>query len=298
MLCSHDWLMKNLHNPCVRVFDCTMTMVLQPMGKSIVTSGLQAWQNAHVPGSQYLNMVTDLSAPAVSIAYGLPGPEKIQSVMRRLGVNQDDTIVLYGSGYLGPVTRSWWVLKASGARDVRILDGGFEGWTKAALPVSRASITVEEGSFVSAPQPAMVASIADVKTAINDCDTALVNALSPEQFSGMGGTHYGRPGRIPGSINVPFRSLLKEGTSWFRDVDAITDMFAAQDVLKKDKIINYCGGGIAASGTAFALHLIGRDDASLYDGSLINWIADPARPLVVGDRVRAFGPNPTYKQQC
>jgi thiosulfate/3-mercaptopyruvate sulfurtransferase len=256
-------------------------MVPQPVGRSIAVSGLDAWQNAHVPGSQYLNMFTELSAPTGSIAYGLPTAERVQSVMRRFGVNHDDTIVLYGSGYPGPVTRVWWVLKASGARDVRILDGGFEGWTAASLMVSEESVALEEGDFLAAAQPTMVASSVDIEKAINSRDTALVNALSPEQFSGRGGTHYGRPGRIPGSINVPFRSLLKEGTSWLRNLDEITKIFAAQGVLKKDKIINYCGGGIAASGTVFALHLIGRDDASLYDGSLIDWSADPTRPLVV-----------------
>ena len=281
MLCSQDWLVENLNVRCVRVFDCTITMVQQPMGRSIVKDGFEAWQKAHVPGSQYLNMFTELSAPTDKIAYGLPIAERVQSVMRRFGVNHDDTIVLYGSGYLGPVTRTWWVLKASGARDVRVLDGGFEGWTEASLPVSSRSTLVDEGSFLAAARPAMVASITDVEKAIYRRDTALVNALSPEQFSGLGGAHYGRPGRIPRSKSVPFRSLFKEGTSWFRDLDEITHIFEAQDVLHKDKIINYCGGGIAGSGTVFALHLIGRDDALLYDGSLIEWCTDPKRPLVV-----------------
>ncbi len=281
MLCSQDWLVEHLNDPRVRVFDCSARMVPQPVGRSIVESGLSAWQKSHIPRSQYLDMSNELSTPTNTIAYGLPDAAAIESVMRRFGINNDDVIVLYGSGYPGPVTRSWWVLKASGVCDVRILDGGFEGWTGAGLPVSDESIAVKEGSFIAAPRPAMVASMADIELAIHDGNAAVVNALSPEQFSGMGGAHYGRPGRIPSSINVPFRSLLRDGTSWFKEVHEVTDMFEAAGVLKKDKIISYCGGGIAASGAVFALHLIGRDDASLYDGSLFEWAADPTRPLVV-----------------
>jgi len=131
-------------------------------------------------------------------------------------------------------------------------------------------------------QPSMLSTMADVETALHREDTCLVNALSFEQFCGSGGAHYGRPGRIPRSISVPFRSLLEEGSSWFKSADAIRAIFSSAGVLQSEKIISYCGGGIAASGTTFALHLIGREDASLYDGSLIQWCADAQRPLDVG----------------
>jgi 3-mercaptopyruvate sulfurtransferase SseA len=36
--------------------------------------------------------------------------------------------VLYGSGYLGSVTRVWYVLHIAGHARVSLLDGGFERW--------------------------------------------------------------------------------------------------------------------------------------------------------------------------
>lgn len=252
------------------------------MGKSIVHSGFNHWQAEHIPGALHLDMVSDLSAPSENISYGLPAPGVVQTVLRRLGVENDDIVVLYGSGYLGPVVRCWWVLKASGVQDVRILDGGFEAWKAMHLPVSQQASVFPESRFLAVAQPSMLSTMADVETAMQREDTCLVNALSFEQFCGSGGAHYGRPGRIPGSTSVPFRSLLEEGSSWFKTKDAITAIFSSAGVLQSEKIINYCGGGIAASGTAFALHLIGREDASLYDGSLIEWCADAQQPLDVG----------------
>ena len=57
-------------------------------------------------------------------------------------------------------------------------------------------------------------------------------------------------------------------------------VFAA--VIDDRRVISYCGGGIAASLDAFVLHLLGRHDVSVYDGSLMEWSTDPSLPMEVG----------------
>lgn len=281
MLCSQEWLLAHLDDPRLRLFDCTVEMRPQPVGKSILISGYDDWARAHIAGARYLSMPDELSAPSGNIPYGLPAGEQIGEVLRAHGVNDGDIIVLYGSGYLGSVVRSWWVLTASGAADVRILDGGLDGWREAGLPLSDVSTAPAPGNFHARPRPDLVANADDVAAAIGNDDVVLLNALAPEQFKGTGGAHYGRPGRIPDSISVPFRDLLRPGTAWFKSQDEIRAILEAAGALARPRIISYCGGGVAASGTTFALHLIGRDDAALYDGSLTDWSADPARPMVV-----------------
>lgn len=281
MLCSHEWLLAHLDDKRVRIFDCSVEMRPQPVGKSILISGYDDWARAHIPGARYLSMPDELSAPSGNIPYGLPPAEKIENVLRAHGINDGDIIVLYGAGYLGPVVRSWWVLTASGARDVRILDGGFEGWRDAGLPLTDSSMTPEPGNFIARPRPDLVADANEAAAAIDDKHVVLLNALSPEQFKGTGGAHYGRPGRIPDSVSVPFRDLLKPGTSWFKSEAEMRAIFEAAGILSHPRIISYCGGGVAASGTTFVLHLLGRDDAALYDGSLTDWSADPGRPMVI-----------------
>jgi thiosulfate/3-mercaptopyruvate sulfurtransferase len=281
MLCSHEWLLAHLDDPRVRIFDCSVEMRPQPVGKSILISGRDDWVRAHIPGSHYLSMPDELSAPTGNILYGLPSGAKVEAVLRSHGINDGDTIVLYGAGYLGPVVRSWWVLTASGAQDVFILDGGFEGWRDAGLPLTDTIDPILPGNFTAKPRADLSANADEVAAGIADPDVVLVNALAPEQFKGTGGAHYGRPGRIPDSVSVPFRDLLRPGTSWFKSKDEIRAILEAAGVLGRPRIISYCGGGIAASGTTFALHLIGRDDAALYDGSLTDWAADPDRPMAV-----------------
>jgi len=102
-------------------------------------------------------------------------------------------------------------------------------------------------------------------------DTLTINALLPEQHAGSGGSHYGRPGRIPGSVCVPARNLTDRDTKRFRPLAELREQFGTVDTLSRDKVIVYCGGGIAASGDAFVLHLLGQDNVQVYDASLQEW---------------------------
>ena len=120
----------------------------------------------------------------------------------------------------------------------------------------------------------------DVIASLDDPAVALVNSLSADQFAGRG-QPFGRRGRIPGSISVPAANLIDRRTGTFCTASEIEDAFEGAGASSYDRLITYCGGGIAASTTFFALTLLGYDKVSLYDGSLLEWSADPDLPLVV-----------------
>jgi len=50
-------------------------------------------------------------------------------------------------------------------------------------------------------------------------------------------------------------------------------------MLSAERVITYCGGGIAATVDAFCLALMGYENVAVYDGSLFEWAADPAAPM-------------------
>jgi thiosulfate/3-mercaptopyruvate sulfurtransferase len=257
-------------------------MVAQTVGASIVKSARPDYLKGHIPGADYVHMVDDLSDSGGPFPYALAGAEHISALLRGFGVNNGDTIVLYGAAWPQVVTRAWWVLTISGAEDVRILDGGWQGWVAAGLPVSKDLPAKRVGNFKGHRIASMLATRADVEKAMQDGSTCVLNALTPEQFTGTGGAHYGRPGRIPGSVNVPNRDLIDPSTGRYRPLKEISAMFERTGVLDQDRIITYCGGGIAASGASFALAMLGHDNVALYDGSLLEWSKDPELPLVVG----------------
>jgi thiosulfate/3-mercaptopyruvate sulfurtransferase len=110
----------------------------------------------------------------------------------------------------------------------------------------------------------------------------LVNALLPPIFRGEGITSYSRPGRIPGSVNAPWNTMIDPETNRFRSAPDLERELEAAGARGPDPMIAYCGGGISATIDLFALSLVGRDDARLYDGSLTEWSYDPSLPLAVG----------------
>ena len=121
----------------------------------------------------------------------------------------------------------------------------------------------------------------DVLAALADGSATVVNCLRPEQHAGTAAHHYGRPGHIRGSVNMPAAALF-DGAGRFRPAAELRALFDDRGIDGQRPVIAYCGGGIAATGDAFALTaLLGREGVRVYDNSLQEWAADPSLPMSV-----------------
>jgi thiosulfate/3-mercaptopyruvate sulfurtransferase len=279
LLVSPAWLERRLDDPDVRILDCTTYMTPQAVGPSRITSGRPDWAREHIPGSDHVCMVEDLSDPAGAFPYTLPSEAQLEQLLSRLGIGNAHHVVLYGAAHPMVVTRAWWVLTALGHDRVSVLDGGWERWKREGRPTTSAHAPRPAASFVARRRAEMIAD-ADTVARASTQGACLVNALSGEQFAGTGGAHYGRPGRIPGSVSVPARDLVDAQTMTWLPLDALARRFAQAGIGEAETpVITYCGGGIAASLTLFALRLLGHERVALYDNSLLEWSADPARPM-------------------
>ena len=118
--------------------------------------------------------------------------------------------------------------------------------------------------------------------AIKRPDTVIVNALGPKFHQGQEPSRYGRPGRIPGSVNVPASALVDAATKEFVALPEAEALFAAKGVSKDKRVICYCGGGISATIDLFVLHRLGYRNLALYDGSMGEWAKDPSMPIETG----------------
>lgn len=95
-------------------------------------------------------------------------------------------------------------------------------------------------------------------------------------------TYYGRPGRIPSSVNIPTIALMDPVTHAYLPAAQLRAQFAAVGALNRGRVITYCGGAIAACHVAFVLTLLGVTNVAVYDGSLLEWAVDPALPMETG----------------
>ena len=274
-----------LADPRTRPLDCRLTRVPQPSGPSLWASSEADWARARLPGARFVHMVDDLSDPAAEVPYTPPPAEALAARLAALGIDlARDRVVTYGSGADMAAHRAWWVLAQAGA-EALTLDGGIEAWTTEGRPLDRTPpsppVPVPVPQAPPAPRPRLLADMAAVRAALEDPGTVLLNALPPELFRGEGEQVFGRRGRIAGSRSLPAAEVVDPATGRFRPPEAIRARLAEAGAEGR-RAITYCGGGIAASTLLVALLHAGHEAAALYDGSLLEWGADPAAPMETG----------------
>ena len=180
-------------------------------------------------------------------------------------------------------TRFWWMLEALGFKHASVLDGGFEKWSAEGRPIERGSPRgYPRGTFTATPRPGFFVDKHTVLAARNDPRVVVINALGPQFHNGLEPSRYGRPGRIPGSVNVPAATLCDPTTKTFANPDDAERQFAAQGVTRDKQVIAYCGGGISATIDLLLLRRLGYENLTLYDGSMGEWAKDASLPIETG----------------
>jgi thiosulfate/3-mercaptopyruvate sulfurtransferase len=164
-----------------------------------------------------------------------------------------------------------------------VLDGGFDRWEAEGRAIEPGDPKgYPPATFTPRPRPGRFVDKTAVRAAIGDPRTVTVNALGPQFHRGLEPSRYGRPGRVPGSVNVPAASLVDPATKRFVSPADALARFAEAGVGKDQRVIAYCGGGISATIDLFLLHQLGFDDLTLYDGSMGEWAKDQSLPIETG----------------
>lgn len=281
-LVSTEWLAKNLHDPRLRVFDCSVRLIPDPAEQYRVEDCRWSYRDGHIPGAGYIDLHNELSDKATKLRFMLPGPEQFAEAMSRYGIDDTTPVVLYAKSTWYWAARIWWMLRAYGFENAALLDGGWQKWQAEGRPVSTGEDRYPPANFVARPRAGLFCGKDAVLAALDDDEALVMNALTPEQHAGTGGTTFSRPGHIKGSINVSSKELVDPATNALLPLDLLKEKFAAAGVLSRPRTIVYCGGGIAATGSAFALTLLRRDNVSVYDASLNEWGQDPSLPMETG----------------
>ncbi|MGW0433183.1 sulfurtransferase [Micromonospora sp. NPDC003197] len=235
----------------------------------------------HLPGAVFVEL-DELCGPAgVDGRHPLPDSATLRDVLRAAGVRAGHPVVVYDGGEGLPAARLWWTLRWAGHQQARILDGGYPAWQAAELLVSTDLPEPEPGDIEIRPGALPVL---DARTAADlavDADAVLIDVRAPERFRGETEPIDPVAGHIPGAVNLPVNELTGPDGRW-PDVAELRSRFARVGVAPEVRVGAYCGSGVTAAHTVFALHLAGRPDAALYVGSWSDWVTDPSRPVATG----------------
>ena len=233
------------------MFDCTTYLEPTPAGSAepyVAVPGRKTFEDGHVPGADFLDLQGEFSDTATHLHFMMPSVARLEAAFGRHGVGPGTRVVLYSIGTMMWATRFWWMLRSLGFDDAAVLDGGLDKWKAEGRPLETgAPRGYPPATFAATPREGLFVDAARVKDAIGRRDTVTVNALGPQFHRGLEPSRYGRPGRVPGSVNVPAATLIDPTTKGFTTLADAAAKFAAQGVSKDKRTICYCGGGISAT---------------------------------------------------
>jgi thiosulfate/3-mercaptopyruvate sulfurtransferase len=259
------------------IFDCRFDLTNPKAGH-------ESYLDGHIPSAIYVDVDHDLAAKknGQNGRHPLPTIEQWVKTCADLGITKDSDIIIYDNQSCMYAVRMWWMLRATGHKNIRLLNGGYASWLAAGF----SGETTEHHRPNSSPaslgnadayKDTLLAS--DILNNLSSKKFVVLDARSADRFRGENETLDPVGGHIPGAINRFFKQNL-DINGQFKSADVLAKEFA--DLLGEtpsESIIHQCGSGITACHNMFAMELAGLKSSMIYPGSWSEWCADPARPI-------------------
>jgi thiosulfate/3-mercaptopyruvate sulfurtransferase len=278
LLVSCEWLAGRVSDPGVRVADVRWSLVEKDKGRT-------AYREAHIPGAVFLDVDTDLAAPPGQGPgrHPLPDPASFAAAMSRAGIGPGTHVVAYDFGDGSTAARLWWLLRYFGHERVSLLDGGMARWVAEGHPVEGREPTVAPATFVAEPRPHMVVDAAAIERLRSEPSALVLDVRMAERYQGRREPVDPVAGHIPGARNRPYPANVRSTEDpRFLAPGELREAFETLGASRVERVACYCGSGVNACQTLFALELAGFRNALLYEGSWSDWCSVPTRAVATG----------------
>ncbi len=259
-LVSTEWVAAHLDDPNVRIVESNEDPLLYPSG--------------HIPGAVQVDWTHDLNDQLRRDYLQKAG---FESLMARIGVSKETTVIFYGDKNNWWATYALWVFQLFGHSNAKIMDGGRAKWEREGRPMTRA-VPEYAATQYSAPErdDSQIRAFRDTVLAHQNAGKPLIDVRSPAEYTGekLHMPDYPnegalRGGHIPGAKNVPWSKAVNPDDGTFRSAAELKALYEQEQGLSADKdVITYCRIGERSSHTWFVLtYLLGYPNVRNYDGS-------------------------------
>lgn len=271
LLVETGWLAENSSLSNLRIVDFRKTA--------------QDYRAGHIPGAVFVERKT-VWDKVDGIPGMLPAIETVVETLRKAGISNDNTVVIYDNMGGLWASRLFWALEYLGHRDVHLLNGGWNKWIHEGREVQMGVSVVPPGNFTAQVQPGLLATKEWILEVLGSPDVQVVDTRSPMEFTGQD-VRAKRGGHIPGAININWVGNLRGGDSkTFLPEKELAKIYDSQEVPKDKVVVTHCQTGVRGAHTYFVLRLLGYPKVRLYDGSWAEWGNNPATPIATGSSTR------------
>lgn len=285
-LVTPQWLNEHLKDVVViDVRDDLKSLTTEPKFNVDAKTGTKtlAATGGHIPGAlsvDFGKIREDRAVEGVSLKAMMPTKAYFEKVMAEAGLDKGATIVIASPGSdtssLDMAARLFFQLKYFGEDNIAVLNGGTNGWLSAGYAVSTDPITPKTGNWqASAERTEILATTDDVKKAVQDGKTQLVDARPVAQYYGLAKSPVVlAAGHVSGARSLPAEAIMKtaSGAHQFMSPASYQALFKQQGIDPKQPTISYCNTGHFAAGAWFVAHeILQNKDAKLYSGSMNEW---------------------------
>jgi len=259
---SAQWLKEHISNPNLIVLDAS---IYADHSKPFLE-----FQKA-IPGALFFDLRKDFVDTSQHLPNTFPSAQQFEKNCRKLGLNNDNIVVIYDNRGIYTSPRAWFLFKSMGHKNVFVLDGGLPAYQSKGDDLSLLQTSSNnQSNFKSAFHSAKVKSYDEIRKLADNKNFCIIDARSAGRF--LGTEEEPRPeiksGHINNSCNLPYTKVLKNG--FYRSKDELVDLFNALNTDKKELIFT-CGSGITACIILLAAEIVNDNSKSLYDGSWTEW---------------------------
>ncbi|HZN97600.1 MAG TPA: sulfurtransferase [Gemmatimonadales bacterium] len=249
-----------------------------------VRTDVFTYLKGHLPGAVYLNPET-LRASEGGIPTQLLSSRSYSELFSRLGLSFELPVVIYSAGETRNIDATFlaWLLAGFGHPNVYLLNGGYFKWQLEQHPIALRYPRIEPVSFPRSFAPER-ATLGDVRQAMQDRNTVVVDARPPDQFAGEAGAQM-RRGHIPGAVNHYWQDdLMQEGFGHvWKPVQDLRAVYLQQGISPDRRVIVYCNSATEASHVYFTLrYLLNYPSVRVYVGSWTEWSERDELPIEAG----------------
>jgi len=272
---SAEWLQQQIGAKDLRIIDASFYLPAQKRDAEA------EYAAGHIPGAVRFDH-DKIADHSTDLPHMVASPEDFAEQVGKLGISATDRIVVYDGPGIFSAPRVWWLFRIMGAGDVRVLDGGLDGWKAEGRPLETATPDPAQAVFTPTFDAKRVVGFEAMRDIVSSGAMQIADARSagrfaaeePEPRPGM------RAGHMPGAHSLPSGSFSTNGK--LKPLSELKRTIEAAGIDLSKPVVTSCGSGITAAIITLALHSLGHTDNRLYDGSWSEWGSRADTPIATG----------------